>query len=620
MTFVASDRQIDVFKNAELLSLDIETKDPLLVDQGPGTHRGDGHICGVSMAALNGPDIVKHYFSFSHYDTPQEQTQRNKKIVKDICAKNNAKIGANISYDIEWLEHTGTPVNGPKNDVQYAEPLLDEYKRSYSLSSLAKTYRLKDKQTNILEDYANVMGWKGKAIKHIWRMPEKVARAYALVDAELPLQIFAKQKIALEQQGLFDLYRLECDLIPVLQLMRKNGVRIDVPYLKKVSMEAAQVQFDLKEKLYKWAGRSLNPNSSTQLAEVFDHYGIPYPRHPLTSKMRDRGIKQGNPKIDKMTLTRLSSKYPECKTILDYKHYTTLINLFLSKYANFICNDRLYCSFHPLRTDDYGTVSGRFSSSKPNLQQVSAKEEDQDDAQLGSLQGKIVRRLFIPEDGHKWAKNDYSQIEYRVLMHYATGTGSVKQVIDKVKAAYNKDPKTDFHQIIVDMTGFSRRDAKRVNFGGLYGIGVATASKLFGWSIDDAETFLAAYHKAAPYIRTTRRRVLDVAAQRGYIMTLLKRRARVHISRKLHSLFNRLIQGSAADIMKKGMLDAYNKGLFEELVLHLTVHDELDTSFRDNKAGNEALRELTHTLENTVKLDVPILVDCHTGDNWAEAD
>jgi DNA polymerase-1 len=286
--------------------------------------------------------------------------------------------------------------------------------------------------------------------------------------------------------------------------------------------------------------------------------------------------------------------------------------MFLHPYLDLMTNGRLYGQFHPLRSDDYGTVAGRFSASKPNLQQVSAIDEDSDDE---GMQGQVLRQLFIPEDGCDWAKLDYSQIEYRIMAHYAEGSAA-----RKLRELYNTDINTDMHQIICDLTGFDRRTAKRLNFGGAYGMGVRTASETFGWTYEEADLFMSAYHQAAPYVKQLRNSVSDIAARRGYILTILGRKARTHPSRKLHSMFNRLIQGSAADVMKKAIVDADDKGLFDTLPLHLTVHDELDVSVPRTAEAVEAVDELRHTMEAAIKFDVPILVDCHMGSNWAEAD
>ncbi|RLA16279.1 MAG: hypothetical protein DRQ56_10845, partial [Gammaproteobacteria bacterium] len=523
-----------------------------------------------------------------------------------------AKLGANIIYDLEWLLHEGYDVNMKTlHDVQYAEPLLNEYRRSYSLASLAKIHTQEQKRTDVLENYNDQMGWKGKAISNLWKMPSNVVEEYVLADITLPLDIFSAQKKQLEHEGLYDLYVMETELIPSLLRMRKNGVKIDKKRFKNVVQRFSEQHYTLGKTLKKWASSDINLNSSAQLAKVFDSYGIPYPRRAPTAKMKEAG-KQGNPKLDKAALSKLVAEYPICKTILEYRHVDTMVNMFLHPYLDFMVDGRLFGTFHPLKSDEYGTVAGRFSASKPNLQQVSAIDEDSDD---GGLQGQVLRELFIPEEDMDWAKSDYSQIEYRIMAHYAEGPSA-----EALRAKYNTDPKTDMHKIIMNDTGFDRRTSKRLNFGGAYGMGVPTASETFGWSMEEADIFMASYHKAAPYVKELRNKVSSSAARRGFIYTVLGRKARTHYSRKLHSFFNRLMQGSAADVMKKAIVDAEKKGLFDELVLHLTVHDELDVSVPRNKAGKEALTELNHTMEHAVKFDVPLLVECHTGSNWAEAD
>ena len=617
-----TEQEINLYKTTPKLALDIETYDPELPEKGPGTHRGQGFICGVGIGTETPNGDKTHYFSFKHPDTPADERERNRAIIADILSSNNRKLGANLKYDIEWLNHEGFTVNGKYDDVQLAEPLLDEYARSYSLESLAKKYSVNRKLTKVLDDYNTIMGWQGKAIQNIWRMPAKVAEEYCTNDLILPLEIFTKQKMSLERQNLYKLYEMERDLTPLLLQLRRNGVRVDEKRLSSVTKFVTSEHWGVKQDLMAWAGYEINANSTTQLAKVFDYKGIPYPRKPPTEHMRLKGVKVGNPQLDKITLEVLSAKYPICKKILEYRHWDTMINLFLWPYSEMITDGRLYCQFHPLRSDSYGTVSGRFSCSKPNLQQVSAPkggagegEGEYDDLEDAGAKGKLLRQLFIPEEGHKWGKSDYSQIEYRCIAHYAKGKGSIE-----LREHYNHDPKTDYHEYIMDLTGFGRRDAKRLNFGGAFGIGVQSAASLFGWTMDEATTFMETYHKAAPYIKETRNAVSSVASQRGYIFTILGRKARVHPSRKLHSMFNRLIQGSAADLFKAAMLAAYNAGVFNTLIPHLFVHDEVDNSVPNTKAGAEALGELVYIMENTTKLDVPVKVETHLGNNWEEAD
>lgn len=609
-----TESEINAFKGTKLLSLDIETKDPKLKTNGPGTHRGDGYICGVSFGTNEDGKLINTYLPLNHIDTTQEEQEYSRRVIKDVLLSTNDKIGANIVYDLEWLNHEGYQVNGRFHDVQYAEPLLNEYSRSFALDKLAEQYLNKKKKSDTLKEYCERQDWSGNPVSHLWRMPFDVVEEYALMDTQLPLEIFELQTKELHAQNLWPVYDMETRLIPLLLQMRRNGVRINQKKFKETIVNVTDQHYYYKEKLEEWSGYDFNPSSSKQLAKLFDRDGISYPRNEPTPLMREKGL-PGNPKLDKDSLTRLSSNHSICKTILDYRHFDTIINLFLHPYLNFMVGDRLHCQFHPLRSDDYGTVSGRFSSSKPNLQQVSAKDEEDFTQEDHDMKGMVIRQLFIPEEDHEWAKLDYSQIEYRIMAHYASGKGA-----ELLREKYRNDPETDYHKYVQDKTGFDRRTAKRLNFGGAYGLGTASASRLFNWTIEEAEYFMDSFHSAAPYIRNTRALVSKTATRRGHIFTLKGRKARTHPSRKIYSMFNRLIQGSAADIMKQGMVDAYEAGVFEVLFPHVTVHDEMDVSFIPNKEGKEALKELKYLMEVAIPLEVPVIVDCHTGINWAEAD
>ena len=608
-----TDNQISKLCNADMLCVDIETKDPDLRTHGAGTHRGEGFVCGVGFGAVVEGEEIASYLPIKHRDA--QDVDRNKRVIQVLLDSHTPKLGTNIVYDFEWLEHENYTINKDQgvHDICTAEPLLDEYRRRYGLDALAKTYSDKEKRTDILKDYTKMMGWKGKPASHIWRMPSETVSEYVIGDVTLPLEIFAKQKEKLEREKLWDLYKMEMDLLPSMLHMRRNGVRLDIKKLGSTVQAFTEKHYSLKRDIFAWAGREINLNSSQQLAAVFDDKGIPYPLRPPTEKMIRDG-KKGNPQLDKAALSKMSAFFPICKTISEYRHYDTMINMFFLPYLDFEVDGRLYGSFHPLRADDYGTVAGRFSASKPNLQQVSAIDEDGGEGD-NEIKGQVLRELFIPEEGKLWAKLDYSQVEYRIMMHYASGSEA-----EELRARYNNDPTTDMHQIICDLTGFDRRTAKRLNFGGAYGMGVATAAELFGWTMDEAQAFMSSYHRAAPYVKSLRNSVSKAAQRRGFIFTLLGRKARTHPSRKLHSMFNRLIQGSAADVMKKGMVDAEKAGLFDTLDLHLTVHDEMDVSYTDNPEGRDAIKELQHVMETAVDISVPLLVDCHTGMNWAEAD
>ena len=282
----------------------------------------------------------------------------------------------------------------------------------------------------------------------------------------------------------------------------------------------------------------------------------------------------------------------------------TLLEMFIIPYQDLIVDGRLHCNFNPLRSDEGGTVSGRFSSSNPNLQQVSAKKEGNE--------GQIIRKIFIPEENQLWLKNDWSQIEYRLIAHYARGAGS-----DTIRNRYNNDPKTDYHDEMGQMTGLpDRKIVKTLNFGAAYGMGPKKMALTYGWTEEYAYNIYNMYHAKVPFVHITSNAVANTASTRGYIKTILGRKARLKSKDKSYVMFNRLIQGSAADLMKKAIADSYEAGVFNTLTPHLTVHDELDCSMPNTKEGREAAKELKLIMENCIKLKVPIISDAELGENW----
>lgn len=598
------------YKDDTEIAVDIETKDPNLKEKGNGVYRKDGFIIGVSFS--NGD--LSEYYPMRHPDTTPEEVLRNCLYVDDQLSSNNHKIFANGLYDLDWLiNYDGIKVKGAYDDVQIAEPLLDEYRNSYSLNNLSISYLEEGKKYDGVREYAIQQEWikafqKSNGIEHLWRMPQDIAKEYASEDARLTYEIFQKQKSKLEDQNLTKLYNLEMRLYPLLLQMRKAGVRVSEEELYSTGRKLTDMRFDLVEDINNIAGFKVNVNSNKDLEELFNRLGIPIVYKPPTENMMSKGLTRGNPSFDKNTLKRINN--PITKEILELKHIKTLINLFIHPYPELLVDGRLHCQFNQLRSDEYGTVSGRFSSSKPNLQQVSDTKEDIGDG----IQGKIIRKLFKPEEGHHWLKLDWSQIEFRLIAHYAIGEGS-----EEIRKRYNEDPNIDYHVEIGKMAGLSDRDeSKCLNFGTAYGMGIELMANNNNWALDYARSVHKQYHKKVPFIKETSARVARKAKRIGFIRTILNRRARLRFSNKAYTMFNRLIQGSSADLMKISMVNAYEANIFDTLIPHLTVHDELDNSMPKTKEGIEAGKELINIMENCVKLKIPIKVDAEIGPNWGE--
>jgi DNA polymerase-1 len=588
------------FDTHTMIGFDIEGYDPKLKEKGPGVYRRDGYILGVAISDGH----FSEYYNFDKSRPTDQNIEKNVNYISDVLGKNNPKLGTNIMYDIDWLQNGyGIQVNGELNDIQIAEPLLDSYRYSYSLDALGKDYLGIGKDKNEIDTYCGERGWKGDSRQYLYKVPYELVRKYAKMDALLPLQIFEKQKEELEKQGLLDLYRLEMDLTPLLLQMRKVGVRLDVPKIQpkidwlKKKINSDQYYLDAKY-------GKVNVRSGKQMKELFDRLGLQYFRKAPTEKMILKGVTEGNPVFDKDFLEGVNHEF--CQRTLDIRAYSTILSTFFQgSYVDKRVGERLHGLFHQLKTDDNGTLTGRLSGTKPNLQNQPSKGQ----------MGTFCREIFLPELGCDWGKIDFSQIEYRFLAHFATGKGA-KEIREK----YNNNPNTDYHQFIMDITGLERKPAKTINFGVMYFMGIAKLSKKLGCTYEEAKSFMDIYHDNVPFLRQTRTNVLKVAKTRGYVKTVLNRRDRV--SQKMiedkseFSIFAHLISGSAADYMKKSMVDSYQAGLFNVLHPHITVHDELDFSIPRTKEGREATKELKYIMENCLKLNVPVIAELEVGPNW----
>lgn len=609
-----SDLSYRNYGNDDLISVDIESKDPNLIEKGTGVYRKDGYPIGVSLS--NGE--ISEYYPLRHPDTTEEERTKNLAYIKDQLSMPNGKIFANGLYDLDWLEnYEGMKVSGPLHDVQIAEPILDEYRKSYSLNSLSESYLGRQKATDIPAEYAKERGWglssKGTATHLLWRMPCHVVSEYAKEDTNLTYKVFQKQKERLADENLMDIYDMEMSLYPLLLQMKRVGVRLDEAKLCKTGLSLSDMRYDLQEELNYLAGFSINPNSSRDLEKLFLSKGVPISYKDPTEAMISKGVFKGNPSFEKRVLGRID--HPIAKKILEFRHINTLLTMFLQPYPELMVDGRLHCQFNPLRSDEFGTVSGRFSSSNPNLQQVSGKEEEDyihTDSYI--LNGMIIRKLFIPEEGCDWVKYDWSQIEYRLIAHYARGEGA-----DAIRQRYSEDPHTDYHEEMGKMTGLdNRKTVKTLNFGAAYGMGWKKMASQYGWNADEAQSVYEMYHKKVPFVKETSNMVSTKAKRVGYIRTILGRRARLASPDKAYVMFNRLIQGSAADLMKTAMSKAYKAGVFSVLYPHLTVHDEMDISMPRTKEGKDAANELKHIMETCVSLRVPIIASCDKGSSWGD--
>lgn len=589
----------------KVIGFDTETKDLELLERGPGGVRGTGHLVGLSVATTD----QAWYFPMRHEYAPQSSYNLDPDRVmawaEDLLRGPALKVGANLLYDCEMVRAAGVTVHGPFYDVQFAEPLLDEHAHSYSLDKIATKYLGQGKETPLLYQWcADSFGGKadGSQRKNIWRAPPSLVGPYAQADALLPLQVRLKQQAQLDAENLNRLLDIEHRLIPLLMDMRFRGVRVDLDAAQQtlawLRSQAAQGQAQLGQ-LDVWA--------NAQIAKAFDAAGLQY---PLTAA--------GGPSFTRQYLETVD--HPLARNLLIVRNYEKAANPFVESYIlGGQVNGRVYTQFHPLRNDEYGTVSGRFSSSNPNLQNIPARDK---------VLGPRLRGLFVPEVGCTWRRYDYSQIEYRLLAHDALGHGA-----DEIRARYQRDKAINFHRLTLDMvrelTGveLDYKPAKNLNFGMVYGMGKDKTVRSLGTSYDLGLKLWESYHEANPYVRQTYKGAERLVNRRGWIRTLLGRRRRFpeiitndygrQVRVGAHKALNARLQGGAADVMKKAMVDCYEAGVFDVLgPPHITVHDELDVSDDGTPAAAQAAREMQHIMETCVTLKVPLLVEVSGGPNW----
>lgn len=577
---------------AKSISLDTETYDPDLLTKGPGPRR-DGYIAGVSLATDDGFSI---YYPVAHSMGENLDREPVMRYLRDQLGRpEQPKVGANLLYDIDFLDAAGVAVRGSLYDVLYADPLIYEYEYSYSLNSVAKRRIGLEKETSLLYQWcADAYGGDPdeKQRANIWRSPASLVGPYAEQDAVLPLKILRAQMVDIRAMGLVDIFRMECDLIPLLLRMRKGGVRVDLAKVNALDCELT-TKIELLEKQI-----NLNPDSSDEIRRMCDLEGIEYPYTAPTSRFPN-----GQPSFTKEWIA--DNPHPKLVAISELRKLRKLRDTFVrGAILGSHINGRIHCEFHPLRSDDYGTVSGRYSSSHPNLQQIPIRDE---------YWGPRIRACFIPDEDHDWLKNDLSQIEFRLGTHYGIGASA-----ERAREQYRNDPKTDFYNLASSMTGLARPESKSLSLGSLYGMGKPKFCRKIKRSLEEGGAIFDQFHDNMPFIRDTYKAFGDEARQWGHVKTIGGRVCHLDSGFE-HKALNRKLQGSCADWIKRAMLLAYKGGIFDELIPYLTVHDEKDCGMRKGSpVAKEAARELHQIMCTAYKLTIPVLAGFETGPSWGE--
>jgi DNA polymerase I-like protein with 3'-5' exonuclease and polymerase domains len=598
-------------KGHKYIAIDLETKDPNLKTRGSGAIQGMGEIVGFAIAV----DGWSGYYPIAHEGGGNMDRQKVLKWIKEVLETPATKIFHNAMYDVCWLKAYGFKINGMIVDTMVMASLIDENRFSFTLNSISFEFLREVKDEKALKEAAQSFGLDAKA--EMYKLPAMYVGNYAEKDAELTLELFKTLSREIKKQNLENIYQLETELFPCLIEMKFKGVRVDVEKAHKLKQQLNTKEKQLLLEVKKHTGEEVEIWAARSIAKVFDKLALSY---ELTSKS----------KLPSFTKNFLSEHpHPTIKLIAKAREINKAHTTFIDTILKHQYKGRIHADINPIRSDQGGTVTGRFSYSNPNLQQIPARNKDL---------GPMIRSLFIPEVNHKWGCFDYSQQEPRLVVHYAAATEPIcfdDSVINIVKKF--KNDSVDFHQTVADMADISRTQAKTINLGLFYGMGKNKLQAELGLSKVDADNLFNKYHENVPFVKDLMNRTSNHAQASGSIGTLLGRKCRFdkwepntfgmhtpmsyeeaertygrgRIKRAFtYKALNKLIQGSAADMTKKAMLDLYKEGI----IPHIQIHDELDISIE----SEEQAKKIIEIMENAVTLAVPNKVDFESGDTWGD--
>jgi DNA polymerase-1 len=586
---------LDKLKAADLFAFDTETT---------SLNYMEAELVGVSFSVTAGEAA---YLPVAHdyMDAPEQLDRAQvlamlKPLLEDPKIK---KVGQHLKYDKNVLANYDINLQGITFDTMLESYVLNSVATRHDMDSLADVYL--GQKTTHFEDIA------GKGTKQITfnQIPLDKAAPYAAEDADITLRLhnvlWQKLNENIELVNVFK--EIELPLSSVLAKMEQFGVLIDSQKLAQQSQDLAVRILELETKVHELAGEEFNLGSPKQLQEI------------LYNKMDLPVLKKtpkGAPSTAEEVLQELAINYPLPKLLMEYRGLSKLKNTYTDKLPKMINSrtGRVHTSYHQAIT-----ATGRLSSTDPNLQNIPIRTEE----------GRRVRQAFIAREGYKIVAADYSQIELRIMAHLSGDEGLLKafangQDIHKATASEVFD--TAVEEVSIEQ----RRNAKAINFGLIYGMSAFGLSKQLNISRHDAQKFMDLYFERYPSVLTYMENTRQIASEKGYVSTVFGRRlylpeinATNGMRRKSaeRAAINAPMQGTAADIIKKAMLDVdrwIDTLPIDDVRMIMQVHDELVFEIKEHKLSEYQLKIIS-LMEDAVQLDVPLIVEAGVGENWDEA-
>ena len=655
-------------KGIDIVAVDLETYDPDLKTKGSGAVRGVGYVCGIGVCT--GKQTL--YFPIRHamsgnLDPNSTWKTLNKELFQNPNIK---KVFHNAMYDVCWIRaESGLMPKGKLLDTMIAASVIDENRMRYTLDSISKDYLTESKYKYDLQDKSLKEYGIKDPLNNMHKLPYSLVKDYAEQDVKLTLKLWnvfePKLKETLfvnpegEKKSLTKIFELETDLFPCLVDMKFKGVRVDVEKAKQFGNELETERDQLMKDIHKETGIKVDIWASASIKKLLDQQKIKDYKETPKSKM---------PQLPKQYLRTHKNKY--LRMIARARECDKAKNAFVEGLLSFVHNGRIHADINQIRSDQGGTVTGRFSMSNPNLQQVPAK---------GPI-GKRIREIFLPEEGCEWWSFDYSQQEPRIVVNYALkwellGTEALAE-------SYTHNPDTDFHKIVADMANIPRTQAKTINLGLFYGMGKMKLQRELELTSQQARDLFNNYHSKVPFIKELSNGLVQFAEDHELIYTLgdrfcrfdrwepydkewnpelgrfeieiktiekkyneekkewqevtsykyepvpvlTKEQAKVKYHEQYpddtdyvnfnkhyrlaftYRALNRLVQGSAADMTKQAMVNLYKAGILP----HIQIHDELCVSI----PNKETALKVKDIMENAIRLRIPNKVDYASGKNW----
>jgi DNA polymerase-1 len=559
----------------------------------------NAELVGMSFAAAKGKAF---YVPFP--ENQEEAQVLAGKFKPFFESENIEKIGQNIKYDLKILSHYGVQIKGKLFDTMIAHYLINPDMR-HNMDVLSETY-LKYSPKSI-ED---LIGKKGKNQKSMRDIALEEIKEYAAEDADVTFQLkqnFSPILDKAETKKLFD--EIEIPLIPVLAAMELEGINLDVPFLKSMSVEMVKESAALEQKIYETAGEKFNLASPKQLGDI------------LFDKLKIGGAKQKKTKTGQYAtgeeiLSYLEKDNPIVKDILEWRQMVKLQSTYIDALPN-----QVDSKTGRVHTDYMQTVAatGRLSSNNPNLQNIPIRTE----------RGRLIRKAFIARDeNYTLVSADYSQIELRIIAALSGEENMIKAFQNKEDIHRSTAAKV-FNIPLEEVTKEQRSNAKTVNFGIIYGVSAFGLSNQTSLSRKESAELIDAYYATYPKLKSYMSSQVDFAREHGYVQTVLGRRRYLKDINSANMMVksgaernavNAPIQGSAADIIKIAMINIHKKLTSEnwKSKMLLQVHDEL--VFDVHNSELEKIQPMIkHEMENAFKMDVPLDVEIGLGKNWLEA-